>query len=80
MPLRWNGKPDPSDPRYQDLSRRLDFAVHLALYAAINSGLWFVQLLRHPWQHLAWLNLGWLCLLALHLTMVWRMRARQDAS
>ena len=79
MPLRWNGEPDPSDPRYQDLSRRLDFAVHLAFYAAINSGLWFVQQIRHPWQHLTWLSLVWLLGLVLHLTVVLRMRAGRRA-
>ncbi|MXY62475.1 MAG: hypothetical protein F4Y87_03350 [Synechococcus sp. SB0665_bin_28] len=76
MPLRWIGEPDPADPRYQDLERRVNFALHGALYAALNSGLWFTQLLRHPWPHLGWFSLVWLLALLVHLAVVVQRRIR----
>jgi hypothetical protein len=44
------------------------------LFAALNSGLWVVQELRHPWPHLNWLSLGWLALLLIHGGVVIAMR------
>lgn len=76
MPLRWIGEPDPADPRYQDLERRVNFALHGALYAALNSGLWFTQLLRRPWPHLGWFSLVWLLALLVHLAVVVQRRIR----
>ena len=74
MPLRWIGKPDPADPRYQDLERRVNLALHGALYAALNSGLWFIQMLRHPWNHPGWFSLTWLLALLVHLAIVAQRR------
>ena len=76
MPLRWTGKPDPGDPRYQDLERRVNLALHVALYSALNSGLWFTQLLQHPWSHLSWFSLTWLLALLVHLAVVIQGRVR----
>ncbi|WP_306806790.1 hypothetical protein [Candidatus Synechococcus spongiarum] len=76
MPLRWLGEPDPTDPRYQDLERRVNLALHGALYAALNSGLWFTQLLRHPWPRLGWFSLAWLLALLVHLAIVVQRRLR----
>ncbi len=76
MPLRWIGEPDPEDLRYQDLERRVNLALHGALYAALNSGLWFTQLLRHPWSHLGWFSLVWLLALLVHLAVVAQRQAR----
>lgn len=68
MPPRWPRKPDrTTDPAYRRLDDRMNFAVHVAVFAAINSGLWFVNTLqpgRLP--GLTSLSLGWLGLIALH--------------
>lgn len=42
MPPRWPREPDrANDPEYRKLEDRLNFAVHVALFACINSGMWF---------------------------------------
>ncbi len=45
MPPRWPRKPDRADPEYRRLDDRMNFAVHVALFAATNSGLWFFRTL-----------------------------------
>jgi hypothetical protein len=45
MPPRWPRKPDRADPAYRKLDDRMNFATHVALFAAINSGLWFFRVL-----------------------------------
>ncbi len=45
MPPRWPRKPDRADPDYRRLDDRMNFAVHVALFAATNSGLWFFRTL-----------------------------------
>jgi hypothetical protein len=40
------------------------------VFAAVNSGLWFVQGMRHPWPHLEWLTLPWAALLLVHVSVV----------
>lgn len=59
MPIRWYGPADTSDPTYRHYERIVNLCLHGGLFAAVNSGLWFVQRLRHPWQHLSWLTLAW---------------------
>lgn len=76
MPLRWLGEPDPADPRYRDLERRVNLALHGALYAALNSGLWFTQLLRHPLHNLGLFSLAWFLALLVHLAIVVQQRVR----
>jgi hypothetical protein len=39
-------------------------------FAAVNSGLWFVQNMRHPWPHLAWLTEAWGVLVLIQLVNV----------
>jgi hypothetical protein len=48
----------------------VNLTLHAALFAAVNSGLWFVQGLRHPWSHLGWLTIGWAALLLVHGSVV----------
>jgi len=45
-------------------------------FAALNSGLWFVQELRHPWPHLNWLTLGWGAALLVHGSVVLALRPK----
>jgi len=70
MPIRWYGPADRDDPTYRHFERIVNLTLHAALFAAINSGLWFVQGLRHPWCHLGWLTIGWAALLLVHGSVV----------
>ena len=70
MPLVWSGPPDPADPAYRHLGRVVNLALHAAFYAAVNSGLWVIQGLRHPFGHLPLLSLGWAALLLVHVVVV----------
>ena len=76
MPIRWYGPADPADPTYRHYERVVNLCLHGGLFAAVNTGLWFVQGLRHPWAHLGWLSLAWGALWLLHLIIVLRLRPR----
>ncbi|MFN5466387.1 MAG: hypothetical protein ACK40D_02585 [Cyanobacteriota bacterium] len=78
MPIRWYGPANPEDPTYRHFERVVNFTLHAALFASINSGLWFVQQLRHPWTHLDWFTLGWTCLLLVHGSVVVRLRPKPN--
>lgn len=43
MPPRWPRKPDRADPAFRKLDDRMNFATHVAIFAATNSGLWFFR-------------------------------------
>lgn len=67
MPPKWPRKPDRRDPDYRRLDDRMNFAFHVAIFAAINSGLWFFHNLQP--DTLFWLpelTLGWLLVLLAH--------------
>lgn len=49
MPPRWPRKPDRNDPAFRRLDDRMTFATHVAVFAAINSGLWFFHQLDPVW-------------------------------
>ena len=70
MPLRWYGNGDPNDPLYLHFSRIVNFTIHAMAFAAINSGLWLAQQIRHGWTHLEWFTGIWLCLVIFHLAFV----------
>jgi hypothetical protein len=74
MPIRWYGPADPADPTYRHFERIVNLTLHGALFAAVNSGLWFVQGMRHPWEHLHWLTLAWALLLLVHVSVVVSLR------
>lgn len=74
MPIRWYGPADPTNPTYRHFERIVNLTLHAGIYAALNSGLWFVQEMRHPWQHLGWLSLGWLTLLLIQAGVVIALR------
>ena len=48
----------------------MNLTLHAGVFAAVNSGLWFVQGMRHPWTHLAWLTEAWLVLWIIQLLSV----------
>ncbi|MCT7956916.1 2TM domain-containing protein [Laspinema palackyanum] len=67
MPPRWPRQPDRSEPDYRKLDDRMNFAVHVALFAASNSGLWFFRAWQSsPWPWTPWLTSAWLLLLIAH--------------
>lgn len=71
MPPRWPRKPDRRDPAYRKLEDRMNFAVHVALFAAANSGLWFAHQLNPGW--VPWVGTVtaiWLAVLGLHFLYI----------
>ena len=70
MPIRWYGTGDQTDPVYLHFSRIVNLTIHAMAFAAINSGLWFFQQIRHPWSHLNWFSEFWLIGLIVHLAIV----------
>jgi hypothetical protein len=80
MPIRWYGPANPEDPTYRHFERVVNLTLHAAAFAAVNSGLWFLQGMRHPFTHLAWLTEGWGLLLAAQVVSVLLQRPKPDAS
>ena len=78
MPIRWYGPANPDDPTYRHFERIVNLTLHGAIFAALNSGLWVVQELRQPWQHLSWLTLGWLAVLFIHGGVVIALRPKPN--
>ena len=70
MPLRWYGNGDPTDPLYLHFSRIVNLTIHAMAFSAVNTGLWLVQEIRHPWQNLQWFSGIWLVFLFSHLSFV----------
>lgn len=71
MPPRWPRKPDRKDPAYRRLDDRMNFALHVAIFAAGNSGLWFFHILKFPaWHGAIWVTGIWGTLLLLHLIYI----------
>lgn len=67
MPPRWPRKPDRNDPAYRKLDDRMNFAIHVAIFAASNSGLWFFDILQKAeWPWAVWATGGWATLLFAH--------------
>lgn len=71
MPPRWPRKPDRNDPEFRKLDDRMNFAVHVAVAATINSGLWFFHNLKAAnWQWLPLFTAGWVVVLLVHLIYI----------
>lgn len=67
MPPRWPRKPDRNDPEFRKLDDRMNFAVHVGMFAASNSGLWFFHnLTAATWPWAVWVTGGWVSLLLIH--------------
>jgi len=74
MPIRWYGTSDKSDPTYKHFARVVNLVLHGMFFAAINSGLWFFQEIRHPWQNLGLVTEIWAVAFFVHLFVVLRLR------
>ena len=72
MPPRWPREPNrKTDPEYRRLDDLMNFAIHVGIYAAVNSGLWFVHNLNSAqWPWLLWVNGIWFGILALHFVYI----------
>ena len=70
MPIKWYGTGDTTDPVYLHFSRIVNLTIHAMSFSAVNSGLWFFQKIRQPWEHLNWFTEIWLILLIMHLVFV----------
>ncbi len=80
MPPRWPRKPDRKDPAFRRLDDRITFATHVALTAAVNSGLWFFHLFRFPdWDWVRGVSLIWLAVLVSHAMYVFAIADYSDA-
>lgn len=67
MPPRWPREPDRKDPDYRRLDDRMNFAVHVAVFAALNSGFWFFDRVQgYPWPWLLAFTGAWGLGLLLH--------------
>ena len=67
MPPRWPRQPDRRDPDYRRLGDRINFALHIAIFAAINSGCWFFRTVQAAdWAWVVWLTGGWVAVLLIH--------------
>lgn len=71
MPPRWSRIPTRQDPEYRKLDDRMNFAVHVATFAATNSGMWFFRnFLKTTWEWLPWVTLSWFGVLLAHLIYI----------
>jgi hypothetical protein len=71
MPPRWPRKPDRNDPEYRKLDDRMNFAVHVAIFSAGNSGVWFFHNLQNAtWSWILPFTSIWALLLLLHLLYI----------
>lgn len=67
MPPRWSRIPTRQDPDYRKLDDRMNFAVHVAIFAAINSGVWFFRTIQtQDWTWTVWLTGLWAVALVAH--------------
>ena len=61
MPIRWYGPADPEDATYRHFERIVNLCLHGGVFAAVNSGGWFLQEMRHPFHEgsLTWFTSLW---------------------
>jgi len=68
MPPRWPRQPTREDPAFRRLDDRMNFAVHVSLYIAVNSGIWFFYQIRSAsWEWARWVTAIWATLLIVHM-------------
>ncbi|BAU43894.1 2TM domain-containing protein [Leptolyngbya sp. O-77] len=67
MPPRWPREPDRNDPAFRKLDDRMTFATHVAVFIAVNSGVWFFRLVQaQAWPWTVWFSGLWLAALVVH--------------
>ncbi|MEA5509320.1 hypothetical protein VB715_06030 [Crocosphaera sp. UHCC 0190] len=71
MPPRWPRKPDRADPEFRRFDDRINFAVHVAIFLACNSGVWFVHNIKQAdWLWITWFSGIWATILLGHLIYI----------
>lgn len=79
MPPRWPRQPDRRDPAYRRLADRLNFALHVAAFGAVNSGAWFFRFLAGAaWPWTVWLTSSWAAILVTHGLYVFVVARYED--
>jgi len=87
MPPRWSRKPDRADPDFRRLDDRMTFATHVALFSAVNSGLWFFRVLGAKASETGmtggvpftpWITTIWAAILVAHAVYIFAI-AKYDA-
>lgn len=88
MPPRWPRKPDRNDPAFRRLDDRMNFATHVAIFAAINSGLWFFRVLGTSSElgtpgglpMTPWITGVWVSVLAAHALFIFAIAKYPDST
>lgn len=79
MPPRWPRQPSRQDPSYRKLDDRMNFAVHVAIFAATNSGIWFVRTLQTAsWAWPIWFTGIWALALVVHAIFIFAIADYSD--
>ncbi len=79
MPPRWPRKPDRNEPAYRKLDDRMNFAIHVGIFGATNSGLWFFHNLQNAeWPWLNWVTGGWALVLVAHAVYIFAIADYSD--
>lgn len=79
MPPRWPRQPTRQDPSYRKLDDRMNFAVHVAIFAATNSGIWFVRTLQSAsWTWPVWFTGAWAIALVVHAIFIFTIADYSD--
>jgi hypothetical protein len=67
MAPRLSKPPDPRDPEYQRVERGVNLALHVGIYGASNSCMWFVRSITYAdWDWTVWVSTVWAVLLLGH--------------
>ena len=67
MPRSWPRKPDRRDPEFRRVEDRMNFIVHIFVFAAFNSGLWFIRSIEYAdWGWVYWVSGIWGGILLAH--------------
>ncbi len=81
MPPRWPRQPTRDDSAYRKLDDRMNFAVHVAVFAAVNSGIWFFRtLLLAPWTWTTWFTGVWAVALVVHAIYIFAIANYSDSA
>jgi hypothetical protein len=71
MPPRWSRIPTRQDADYRKLDDRMNFAVHVAVFSAINSGIWFFRVLQsQTWSWPVWFTSFWALIVVAHAVYI----------
>ncbi|MBW4696743.1 MAG: 2TM domain-containing protein [Aphanocapsa lilacina HA4352-LM1] len=67
MPPKLSSPPDPRSPVYRALRDKINFALHVGVFAAVNSGVaFFARFYNAEWPWQGWLLGLWALALAAH--------------